>query len=342
MTGKELGELKANLLLGDRRALAKAITLVESKLADHRVQAEELIEHILPHTGKSFRIGISGAPGVGKSTFIENLGSSLAVGNKVAVLAVDPSSPITGGSIMGDKTRMERLVQSANAFIRPSPSGGNLGGVAQRTRESILLCEAAGFTHIFVETVGVGQSEVDVAHMVDCFLVLLLPSAGDELQGIKKGIIELADLLVVHKAEGANLQAAQRTQNEYQAAMHLLRAEAETKVLLASSQPGSAKEIEESAQKVWSAIQNFYAVKSGEKEGANYKLDLKKLPSWIVEKRTYQQEKWFRHLVQDSIQEQIQSRKDIAELWKKAEEKIRVGSLSPITGARQIIKALFQ
>src|SRR3990167_3848479 len=192
------------LLQGNRRALAKAITLTESKLDSHRQEAQLLLESLLPHTGNSIRIGITGIPGVGKSTFIEAFGLYLIKqGKKVAVLAVDPSSPITGGSILGDKTRMEVLSQQENAFIRPSPSGGALGGVAQKTRESMLLCEAAGYDVILVETVGVGQSEYEVASMVDFFLVLMLPNAGDELQGIKKGILGRAAPIVINRADGS-------------------------------------------------------------------------------------------------------------------------------------------
>ncbi|MDB0047716.1 methylmalonyl Co-A mutase-associated GTPase MeaB, partial [Porticoccaceae bacterium] len=188
---------------GDRRALAKAITLVESTRADHRQQAAALLEALMPDTGKSIRLGISGVPGVGKSTFIEAFGNHLIkLGHKVAVLAVDPTSAVTGGSILGDKTRMETLAFAENAFVRPSPAGKTLGGVTRRTRESLLLCEAAGFDVILVETVGVGQSETAVADMTDMFLLLLLPAGGDELQGIKRGIMELADLILVNKSDG--------------------------------------------------------------------------------------------------------------------------------------------
>ena len=191
------------MLDGDRRALARAITLVESTRADHRDEAEALLAEVLPHTGDAVRVGISGAPGAGKSTFIEALGLHLVEqGHRVAVLAVDPSSTRSGGSILGDKTRMEELTRSPHAFVRPSPTGGTLGGVARRTREAMLLCEAAGFDVVLVETVGVGQSEVAVAAMVDLFLVLVAPGGGDELQGIKRGIMELADLVVVNKADG--------------------------------------------------------------------------------------------------------------------------------------------
>jgi LAO/AO transport system kinase len=212
------------LLDGNRRALAKAITLVESKLDTHREQAQEILEQILPKSGNSIRIGITGVPGVGKSTFIEAFGLYLiSQGKRVAVLAVDPSSPIAGGSILGDKTRMEELSRREEAFIRPSPAEGALGGVAQKTRESMLLCEAAGYDVILVETVGVGQSEYQVAGMVDFFMVLMLPGGGDELQGIKKGILELADALVINKADGESENLAKLSRTHYTSAMNLLR-----------------------------------------------------------------------------------------------------------------------
>lgn len=209
---------------GKRRALAKAITLIENQRSDRRALANHLINRLLPHTGKAMRVGISGVPGVGKSTFIEALGLMLIEkGHRVAVLAVDPSSRISGGSIMGDKVRMERLARHPMAFIRPSPSAGSLGGVTRRTRESMLLCEAAGFDVLLIETVGVGQSEVTVCEMVDFFLVLLLPGAGDEIQGIKKGIIEMADALVVNKADGEMLGAAKKAIRYYRNALHFSR-----------------------------------------------------------------------------------------------------------------------
>jgi len=208
---------------GDRRALAKAITLVESTRDDHRQQTAELLETLIPASGNSIRIGISGAPGVGKSTFIEVLGSHLIqLGHSVAVLAVDPSSAVTGGSILGDKTRMETLAFAEKAFVRPSPAGSTLGGVARRTRESMLLCEAAGFDIILVETVGVGQSETTVADMTDMFLLLLLPAGGDELQGIKRGIMELADLILVNKADGDQVALAALTMGDYRSAVQFL------------------------------------------------------------------------------------------------------------------------
>jgi LAO/AO transport system kinase len=249
--------LADGILTHDRRALGQAITLVESTRDDHRALAEELIEILLPATGKSIRLGISGVPGVGKSTFIEEFGLHLvAAGRRVAVLAIDPSSRLTGGSILGDKTRMTGLSRSQMAFIRPSPSNGTLGGVARRTRDSLLLCEAAGFDVIMVETVGVGQSETAVADIVDIFCLLLLPSAGDELQGIKKGIVELAELIIVNKADGELRDAATRTVADYRSALSLLRPLSQhwtTEVISVSSTTPWGMDA------VWSAIERHQA-----------------------------------------------------------------------------------
>ena len=209
---------------GNIRSLAKAITLIESRNPDHAQDAETLLNMLLPDSGKAIRIGISGVPGVGKSTFIEALGLQLLKrGHRLAVLAVDPTSQLSGGSILGDKTRMEMLARETNAFIRPSPSGDTLGGVARKTRETMLLCEAAGYDVIVVETVGVGQSEVTVASMVDFFLLLQLANAGDELQGIKKGVMEIADAIVINKAEGKNRPAAELARSQYKSALHLMK-----------------------------------------------------------------------------------------------------------------------
>jgi LAO/AO transport system kinase len=217
--------LAEQILSGDRRALAKAITLVESTRADHGDQAVALLEALMPHTGQSIRIGVSGAPGVGKSTFIESLGNYLTEqGHQVAVLAVDPTSAVSGGSILGDKTRMETLSVNPKAFVRPSPAGKTLGGVTRRTRESLLLCEAAGYDVIIVETVGVGQSETAVSDMTDMFLLLLSPGGGDDLQGIKRGIMELADLVLVNKADGDQANLASQTVSDYRAALHFMQA----------------------------------------------------------------------------------------------------------------------
>jgi len=223
MSPDELDALSVGVLAGDRRSLARAITLIESTRADHRKLAATLLERLSPHAGNAMRIGISGAPGVGKSTFIEAFGNAVIdIGHRVAVLSVDPSSAISGGSILGDKTRMEQLARRQEAYIRPSPSGNTLGGVTRRTREAMVLCEAAGFDVVIVETVGVGQSETRVAEMTDMFVLLLLPSGGDELQGIKRGIMELADLILVNKADGDLTGPAGRTAAEYGNAVRLL------------------------------------------------------------------------------------------------------------------------
>lgn len=212
------------VLARDRRMLSKTITLIESALSAHREAAARILEALLPRSGRAVRLGITGVPGAGKSTFIESLGTMLVgEGRRVAVLAVDPSSALSGGSVMADKTRMEKLATLREAFIRPSPSGGTLGGVARKTRETMLVCEAAGYDVVIVETVGVGQSETTVASMVDFFLVLLLAGAGDELQGLKKGILELADALAINKADGGNVDAARKAAKVYELALHLLQ-----------------------------------------------------------------------------------------------------------------------
>ncbi len=219
----EIQDYIDGVLAQNRRIVAKTITLIESSLASHQEMAKKIVAALLPHAGNAVRIGITGVPGVGKSTYIESFGLQLVKqGHRVAVLAVDPSSSKSGGSIMGDKTRMERLSLEQQAFIRPSPSGGTLGGVARRTRETIVVCEASGFDIIIVETVGVGQSETTVASMVDFFLVLMLAGAGDELQGIKKGVLELADAIAINKADGNNIKNAEKARIEYEKALNLL------------------------------------------------------------------------------------------------------------------------
>jgi len=221
--GPDLGLIARGVRDGERAVLARAITLIESKRRDHQQQARQLVQDLLPFTGHAIRVGITGAPGVGKSTSIDALGIFLTGrGHKVAVLAVDPSSAVTGGSILGDKTRMARLSSDQHAFIRPSPTAGTLGGVAAKTRETMLICEAAGYDVILVETVGIGQSETAVADMTDFFLALMLPGAGDELQGLKKGVVELADMIAVNKADGENIGRANAAAAEYRAALHIL------------------------------------------------------------------------------------------------------------------------
>jgi LAO/AO transport system kinase len=237
---------------GERRALAKSITLLESTRADHRARADELLNALLPHSGHGLRLGISGVPGVGKSTFIETLGLALiAKGHRVAVLAIDPSSSLSGGSILGDKTRMERLSISEAAYIRPSPASGTLGGVAEKTREAMLVCEAAGFDVVIVETVGVGQSETAVASMTDLFVLLQLPNAGDDLQAIKKGVMELADLIVINKAD-IDASAATRAQAQIASSLRLFAGhESAPRVLLMSALKG------EGFDAFWSAVEGF-------------------------------------------------------------------------------------
>src|SRR6187399_1876473 len=219
----DIASLARGIRAGERGVIARAITLVESRRADHQKAARALVQELLPSTGKAVRVGITGAPGVGKSTTIDALGTFLtARGHKVAVLAVDPSSARTGGSILADKTRMARLGSDPNAFVRPSPSSGTLGGVAAKTRESMLICEAAGYDVVLVETIGTGQSETMVADMTDFFLVLMLPGAGDELQGLKKGVVEIADMIAINKADGDNLKRAKAAAADYRAALHIL------------------------------------------------------------------------------------------------------------------------
>ncbi|WP_421120552.1 methylmalonyl Co-A mutase-associated GTPase MeaB [Aquihabitans daechungensis] len=256
MAAANTSDLVDGVRRGDRRALARAITLVESTREDHRRDARTILDGVLGSTGTAIRIGISGPPGVGKSTFIEAFGTSLtAAGLQVAVLAVDPSSARSGGSILGDKTRMERLARDPKAFIRPSPAGTELGGVARRTREALLLCEGAGFDVVIVETVGVGQSELAVADLVDVFVLLARPSGGDDLQGIKRGIMELADLVVVTKADGELANAANHAAADLRRAIHLLRPKYEglaTETLLVSATEGTG------VHEVWQAVQAIH------------------------------------------------------------------------------------
>ena len=308
---------------GNRRALAKAITLVESKLDRDRLAAQTLLEELLPHTGKSIRIGITGIPGVGKSTFIETFGLYLiSLGKKVAVLAVDPSSPLAGGSILGDKTRMEELSRQENAFIRPSPSEGTLGGVAQHTRETMLLCEAAGYDVILVETVGVGQSEYEVAGMVDFFMVLMLPNAGDELQGIKRGIMELADALVINKADGESINLAQRTRSHYQSAMNLLRHTSfwTPQVLICSAL--EKKNIEA----VWGMISD-YRVEARK----NGHLDIK---------RARQSKDWMHKLLHEMLFLRLRQNPEVKHALPLLEQKVIKGETTPYNAAKQLIEML--
>lgn len=306
------------LLRGERRALAKAITLIESRNPAHRDAADSLLESVMPHTGKSFRLGISGVPGVGKSTFIEAFGQRYTEeGHKVAVLAVDPSSPRSGGSILGDKTRMELLSRDDRAFIRPSPAGESLGGVAQRTRETILLCEAAGFDQIWIETVGVGQSEHAVSEMTDCFMVLMQPGAGDELQGIKKGILELADLIVINKADGDNLPLAERSQRHYANALKLLKRDDfwTPEVHAVSATTGAGLDT------LAARLADFIAL------GA----------AAITDKRLTQDLAWFDQLTRDMAWQVLMSQSDWGDTFHKARTQVANNQLPPVAAARLLL-----
>jgi LAO/AO transport system kinase len=316
--------LVAGLLAGDRAALARAITLVESRRPDHRRQASELIQALLPRTGGAIRVGITGVPGVGKSTTIDALGSFLTQrGHKVAVLAVDPSSTRSGGSILGDKTRMARLAVDPAAYIRPSPSSGTLGGVAARTRETMLLCEAAGFDVILVETVGVGQSETAVAELTDFFLVLMLPNAGDELQGIKKGIIELADMIAVNKADGAGATAARAAAAQYQAALHILAPASplwSTPVVTISGLTGDGLDA------LWARIEDHRA--RHEAKGL------------IAEKRHRQDVKWMWAMVEDRLKAKLRDDPALKAATPALEAAVAAGTLAPTLAADDIAQAL--
>ncbi len=322
----DIAALAEKLLAGDRRALARAITLVESDRPDHRRAGEALLDRLLPATGKSIRLGISGPPGVGKSTFIESFGQYVIdQGKRLAVLAVDPSSRVSGGSILGDKTRMEELSRRHEAFIRPSPAGLALGGVARRTREALLICEAAGFDLIVVETVGVGQSETTVAELVDMFLLLLLPAGGDDLQGIKRGIMELADLIIVNKADGDLQAAAQRTAADYRNAlglMHPLHQAWKTEVVQCS-----ALRVQGIAE-VWEKVVAFdrQMGKSGE----------------LTARRRDQARAWLWRELSDSLLEALKAHPGITERLVELEARVVAGKTTPGAAARDLLARFFK
>jgi len=308
---------------GNVRALAKAITLIESRNLDHSLAATTLLDELLPDTGKSIRIGISGVPGAGKSTFIEAFGMYLLQqGHRVAVLAVDPSSQLSGGSILGDKTRMEELARQANAFIRPSPAGQTLGGVARKTRETMLVCEAAGYDVIIVETVGVGQSEITVASMVDFFLLLQLPNAGDELQGIKRGVMEIADAILINKSEGDNRPKAELARQQYANALHMLKPKSlnwQVPALLCSALHG------EGITEAWAAIEDFRArmLESGELE----------------KKRRLQASDWMWTLLIDDIKEMFLRDRNVEALLGQVQDAVASGTTTPSAAARRLLEA---
>jgi LAO/AO transport system kinase len=313
--------LARGVVAGERRALARAITLIESTRADHRDAAEALMHQLLPHTGRSVRVGITGVPGAGKSTFIESFGLHvLNQGHRPAVLAVDPSSPRSGGSILGDKTRMEELSRDARAFIRPSPSGCTLGGVARRTREAMLVCEAAGFDVIVVETVGVGQSETAVSDMVDMFLLVLVPGGGDELQGIKKGIVELADAIVVNKADGDLAAAANRAARDYRSALHLLAPASphwQVPVLTCSALARSG------VAEVWQTVETY--AKTMSEAGA------------LHQRRAHQAHAWMWNEVSETLLQALRDDPRVAQHLPTLEKRVASGTLAPGAAARQLV-----
>lgn len=309
------------VLAGDRTVLGRAITLIESNAPAHQQQAQQLLARLLPHTGRAKRVGITGIPGAGKSTFIEAFGCHLTgLGHKIAVLAIDPSSTLTGGSILGDKVRMEKLSQQGGAFIRPSPSGGSLGGVARKTREAILVCEAAGFDVVLVETVGVGQNEVTVRSMVDFFLVLMIAGAGDEMQGIKKGVIELADALVINKADGDNLHRCTATQAEMKRVLHYLHPPTpgwETPALLASSLT------REGVPDVWTMTEAFFANTQ--------------LSGVLQERRQEQAVQWMHSLVLESLKTRFYASPAVQAKLPAAEQAVAAGIKPALAAAMELL-----
>jgi len=314
--------LAEGVLAGNRRALARAITLIESARADHRREAEALLTRLLPATGRSIRLGISGAPGVGKSTFIESFGRHvIEQGHRIAVLAVDPSSRVSGGSILGDKTRMTELARDERAFIRPSPAGSSLGGVARRTREALLACEAAGFDVVVIETVGVGQSETAVADMVDMFVLLLMPGGGDELQGIKRGIVELADLLLINKADGELAAVAGRTAAEYRHALRLLRPASAAwtpPVLTCSGLTGDG------VPAVWEAVERYRSALSATGE--------------IARRRAAQARAWLWTELSESLMATLKAHPGVAERLPLLEEEVAAGRITPSAAAETLLQ----
>lgn len=316
----QLQTLAENILKGNIRAIGKGITLIESKKPEHTIQAAELLDLLLPHTGNSLRIGITGVPGVGKSTFIESFGSYLTTqGHRVAVLAIDPSSQITGGSILGDKTRMEELSRNPNAFIRPSPAGETLGGVARRTRETMLLCEAAGYDIVIVETVGVGQSEITVASMVDFFLLLQLATAGDELQGIKKGVMELADGIIINKAD-IDRQKTELARQQHQNALHILRPKSKSWTVPVLTTSGLKQE---GMAEVWQMLSSFRSTMTETGE--------------LQETRKRQSVDWMWALLQDDLKLLFMQHRQVSSLLPQIQQAVEEGITTPSVAARRLL-----
>jgi len=316
----DIQRLSAEVLEGQRSSLSKAITLIESSNSEHKEQAQKLLQELLPYTGKSIRIGITGVPGAGKSSFIEAFGMMLCnMGKKVAVLAIDPSSTLSGGSILGDKTRMEELSRHKSAFVRPSPSAGTLGGVHKKSRETMLLCEAAGYDVILIETVGVGQSETYVRGMVDFFLLLVLTGAGDELQGMKKGIMELADAVVVHKSDGDNIQKARRTVREYMQILHFLQPA--TPGWMSKALPASSLE-KTGLTEVWEMICQFEQT-------------IKSTSFWDT-RRLEQTKEWFHTMIRDTLIDSFFQNTDKKVQVKSVEEAILRGEITVTQGVSEL------
>lgn len=324
--GEANDDLRERVAAGERRALARAITLVESTRPDHREAARALIADLYPRTGGAIRLGLTGTPGVGKSTFIEAFGSRLTgEGLKVAVLAVDPSSARTGGSILGDKTRMERLARDPGAFIRPSPSRTALGGVARRTREAIILCEAAGYDVVMVETVGVGQSETMVADMTDLFLLLMAPAGGDELQGVKRGIMEIADLIVVNKADGELKSTAQRTAADYAGALRLMRRRPQDPEGYPAATTVSAAE-ETGLDETWERLKRLDAWRREQ--------------GWRDARRRDQAIRWMRSEVEEGLKAAFAADPAVAAALEETEARVAAGKTAPEAAADELL-ALF-
>lgn len=314
-------ELVQGILNGNITDLSRAITLVESTNPEHLTKANEVINGCLPHANQSVRIGITGVPGVGKSTFIEAFGKHLTLlGKKVAVLAVDPSSTISHGSILGDKTRMEELVKDKNAYIRPSASGETLGGVARKTRETIILCEAAGFDTIIIETVGVGQSETAVHSMVDFFLLLKISGAGDELQGIKRGIMEMADAIVINKADGDNIKKAKLAKTEFNRALHLFPAKKSGWMPTVSTCSAITKE---GIDDVWKTISNY--------------LELTQSNAYFQEKRQEQNQYWMMETINEQLKNQFYTHPEIAKLLDEKKKAVQNNEISPFAAAMELL-----